>query len=28
LVEKKMKTDRSLKHQVGLLKKHLDESLS
>ena len=27
LVEKKMKTDRSLKHQVGLLSKRLDETL-
>ncbi len=28
LIEKKMKTDRSLKYQVGLLKKRLNESLS
>lgn len=27
LVEKKMKTDRSMKHQVGLLSKRLDETL-
>jgi chromosomal replication initiator protein len=27
LVEKKMKTDRSLKHQVGLLRKRLDDTL-